>query len=213
MGELEIMIRRTVKSGRGEAEQLDGNQLRTRETRALLLRAAERIFVRDGYEKADLNEIAAAAGRTKGAIYAHFKSKEELFLALFEQRTRCGAARFEGMLAGSRNLKQNRMILRDMVLGILNDKAWLILLLEFKLYAVRNPKSIKRLRTIYKSTYSPDSTGYSALFGQDTERMSALVLLLPILSAVTVEKQFAPDLLDDTVLKDAVSRIFSALVG
>jgi AcrR family transcriptional regulator len=208
------MIRRTAKSATGKAEHLDGNQLRTRETRALLIRAAEKIFVRDGYEKADLNEIAAAAGRTKGAIYAHFKNKEELFLALFEQRTRDGAARFEGMLAGSRNLKQNRMILRDMVLGIiLNDKAWLILLLEFKLYAVRNPKSIKRLRAIYKSTYSPDSTRYAALFGQDKERMSALVLLLPILSAVTVEKQFAPDLLDDAVLKDAVSRVFGALVG
>ena len=31
--------------------------------------------------------IAAAAGRTKGAVYAHFKNKEDLFLALFEQRT------------------------------------------------------------------------------------------------------------------------------
>lgn len=206
------MKRRTAVQKAGNSEHLDRNQLRTRETRALLLRAAEKIFVRDGFEKADLNEIASAAGRTKGAIYAHFRSKENLFLALFEQRTRDGAARFGEMLKDSKNLKQNRLILRDMLLSVLDDKAWLLLLLEFKLYAVRNPKSKNRLRALYKSTYSSESKGYAALFGHDTEKVPAIVLLLPILSAVAVERQFAPDLLGDAVLKDAVSRVFGALV-
>ena len=53
---------------------LNKNEQRTRETRELLLRSAESIFVRDGYERAELGEIATLAGRTKGAIYAHFKS-------------------------------------------------------------------------------------------------------------------------------------------
>ncbi|HXJ90942.1 MAG TPA: helix-turn-helix domain-containing protein [Candidatus Binatia bacterium] len=207
------MKKRTALEKARNVERLDGNQLRTRETRALLLKAAEKIFVRDGFEKADLNEIASAAGRTKGAIYAHFKSKEELFVALFEQRTRDCATRFDEMLADSKNLKQNRLILRDLMLSVLDDKAWLLLLLEFKLYAVRNPKSKNRLRALYKSTYSPESAGYAALFGRDTEKVPAIVLLLPILSAVAVEKQFAPDLLGDAVLKDAVSRVFGALVG
>lgn len=206
------MKRRTAVQKAGNSEHLDRNQLRTRETRTLLLRAAEKIFVRDGFEKADLNEIASAAGRTKGAIYAHFRSKENLFLALFEQRTRDGAARFGEMLKDSKNLKQNRLILRDMLLSVLDDKAWLLLLLEFKLYAVRNPKSKNRLRALYKSTYSSESKGYAALFGHDTEKVPAIVLLLPILSAVAVERQFAPDLLGDAVLKDAVSRVFGALV-
>jgi len=62
------------------------NDLRTKETRDLLLRSAETIFVRDGYESAELGEIASLAGRTKGAIYAHFKNKEDLFIALFAER-------------------------------------------------------------------------------------------------------------------------------
>ena len=49
------------------------HELKTRETRTLFLQAAETIFVRDGYEGAELGEIAALAGRTKGAIYAQFK--------------------------------------------------------------------------------------------------------------------------------------------
>ncbi len=67
------------------------HELRTQETRALLLTAAETIFVRDGYEGAKLGEIAALAGRTKEAIYAQFKSKEDVFLALVEARTNCYA--------------------------------------------------------------------------------------------------------------------------
>src|SRR6202789_252108 len=57
-------------------------QERTAITRNLLLVAAERIFAYRGYEKAQLEEIAQASGFSKGALYAHFKSKEELFLAL-----------------------------------------------------------------------------------------------------------------------------------
>ena len=67
---------------------LNKHQLKNRETHARLLKAAEEIFVCDGYQGAQLSAIAAAAGRTKGAVYDHFKSKEDLFLALFETRTR-----------------------------------------------------------------------------------------------------------------------------
>ena len=56
-------------------------------TRDLLLTAAEQVFARVGYEKAQVEEIAVAAGFSKGALYAHFNSKEELFLALYEEKT------------------------------------------------------------------------------------------------------------------------------
>src|SRR5580692_9136071 len=62
-------------------------QERTAVTRDLLLRAAERVFARVGYEKAQVEEIADAAGFSKGGLYAHFKSKEDLFLALYEKKT------------------------------------------------------------------------------------------------------------------------------
>ena len=58
-------------------------QERRREhTRNLLLDAAKEVFARRGFEGASLEEIAEAAGYTRGAIYKHFGSKEELFLAV-----------------------------------------------------------------------------------------------------------------------------------
>src|SRR5580698_5325809 len=79
--------------------KVNKHDLRTKETRELLLQAAKDVFVRDGYEGAELGEIAALAGRTKGAIYAQFKSKEDIFLALVEERAHCYRARMERLLA------------------------------------------------------------------------------------------------------------------
>lgn len=51
-------------------------------TRTALLSAAKSVFAREGYGGASLDQIAADAGYTKGAVYTHFASKEELFLEL-----------------------------------------------------------------------------------------------------------------------------------
>ena len=52
--------------------------------RSRFMQAAEKIFARDGFDSAKLEEIAAEAGYTRGAFYANFDSKEDLFLALLE---------------------------------------------------------------------------------------------------------------------------------
>ena len=55
-------------------------------TRRHLLEAAAVVFARDGFHGASLDDVAATAGFTKGAVYSNFKSKEDLFLALFDDR-------------------------------------------------------------------------------------------------------------------------------
>jgi AcrR family transcriptional regulator len=57
-----------------------------REGREELLTAALRVFARRGYRQAGVDEIAAAAGYSKGALYWHFSGKEDLLLALLEER-------------------------------------------------------------------------------------------------------------------------------
>src|SRR5437879_5437908 len=53
-------------------------QARAIQTRRQILDAAGRVFDRLGYESATITEILAQAGVTKGALYFHFDSKEEL---------------------------------------------------------------------------------------------------------------------------------------
>src|ERR1700761_1912280 len=68
------------------AKQANKHQLRTEATKKKLLAAAYQIFTRDGFEAARIEEIAAVAGFTRGAYYAHFESKTDIFFALLEEK-------------------------------------------------------------------------------------------------------------------------------
>lgn len=57
---------------------------RRRNTRAALLDSARTVIAEKGVEGAGLEEIAARAGYTKGAIYGHFATKDDLVLAVLE---------------------------------------------------------------------------------------------------------------------------------
>lgn len=54
-------------------------------TRDMLLDAAEKLFLENGITKTSLDAIAKAAGVTRGALYWHFKDKEDLFKAMHER--------------------------------------------------------------------------------------------------------------------------------
>jgi AcrR family transcriptional regulator len=59
-------------------------QQRSEETQARILEAAVKQFSISGYNKASVDSICAAAGISKGAFYHHFKTKQDVFLALLD---------------------------------------------------------------------------------------------------------------------------------
>src|SRR6266702_468168 len=82
--------RRRSKAGRDAGGRLDQRtraaRADDREARDELLAAALRVFARRGYRQAGVDEIAAEAGYSKGALYWHFSGKAELLMALLEER-------------------------------------------------------------------------------------------------------------------------------
>ena len=60
-------------------------QKRKAETRSLLVEAGLKVFADRGFDLATLDDVAEAAGFTKGAIYRQFPSKSAFLLGLFEQ--------------------------------------------------------------------------------------------------------------------------------
>lgn len=201
-----------------EAMQLPSRQqLRTQETQARLLDAAEEIFVRDGYEAAQLDEIAATAGRSKGAVYTHFKSKEDLFLALFEHRTRSYIESFVVNLDKCTNQKESMQAFRDFYVELARDRTWPILTLEFKLFALRHPESKERLRKAFEMAKPPRSEASDRrMFGPLTQTQRAdndlaLIALGPILSGLMLESHFESKVLTEKALRQLLGRIFDAL--
>jgi AcrR family transcriptional regulator len=78
------------EAGRPAGRRLDRRtrsaRAQGREARDEFLSAALRVFARRGYRQAGVDEIAAEAGYSKGALYWHFSGKEDLLLALLEER-------------------------------------------------------------------------------------------------------------------------------
>jgi AcrR family transcriptional regulator len=120
---------------------------RTAATRRKLLLAAEQTFARDGYEAARLEDIAARAGYTRGAFYANFDSKEDIFFALLEQWVVQRIANVNELLERHDNPQQRLRALRQHFAQIAQDRRLALLSLEFKLFAVRHPEAHARLRT------------------------------------------------------------------
>ncbi|MFY9803065.1 MAG: TetR/AcrR family transcriptional regulator [Candidatus Acidiferrales bacterium] len=121
-------------------------QARTDATRKKLLQAAEQLFARDGFEAARLEDIAAAAGYTRGAFYANFDSKEDIFFALLEHWVAQRIAEVNALLRQHQNPAQRLRALRNYYAQNAKDRRLVLLSLEFKLFAVRHPEAAARLR-------------------------------------------------------------------
>lgn len=205
--------------GSAVMEKPGKQQVRTQETHRRLLDAAEQVFVRDGYEAAQLDEIAARANRSKGAVYTHFKSKEDLFLALFENRTRAAVGRLIGKLDACKTREESLAAFREFYLDLIADRTWPILTLEFKLFALRHPESKVRLRKAFEMARPPRGhEGEVKVFGrvsreQKADNELAFAALGPIFSGLILESYFEPEVLGETGLRRILGRIFDSLFG
>src|SRR5439155_24365479 len=70
------------------------------QTRERLMHSAAKVFACRGLQQASIDEVAEDAGYTKGAFYANFKSKEELFLAMLDERFAKRIEDIEAVIAG-----------------------------------------------------------------------------------------------------------------
>lgn len=131
---------------------MDGNarQSRTRptreQTRARLLAAAVSVFARRGFASASVEDVAAAAGLTKGAVYSSFASKEQLILAVMEERitARLCAAGTAFAAAGDPGSGANRVGTR-LIEAVHADADWQRLFIDYWTHAMREPRLRRHL--------------------------------------------------------------------
>ncbi len=114
---------------------------RMERTRAALIASARHIFATRGFEGASLDEIADAAGYTRGAIYRHFTNKEDLFFAVSDAvNTEVLDAFAEELdLETGFTLEDNRQAAATWMKALAGNKEIWALNLEFRLYQFRNP--------------------------------------------------------------------------
>jgi AcrR family transcriptional regulator len=195
------------------------HQVRTEETQAKILDAAEAVFSEQGFDKTQLEEVAARAGFTRGAIYAHYASKEDLFLALMEQRVLTRFSAIRQVIAAEPVLSKRPGIFRDWITSQAGDHSWGTLMLEFKLYTLRRPESREKLLHMYELMAKSSGNDFiELLFGANLDKARRadierrLAMLGAILSAVNLESHFRPKLMPRQHLQAVLDELYTALI-
>ena len=124
-------------------------QTRAVQTRGGLLKAARLIFARDGFEAAKLQDIASTAGKTRGALYDHFKDKEDLFFALIAEDLAKDSDVYREKLNPTSSRGDRIRVFTQQLEAFIHDRQRALLYIEFKMYAARHPNSRPRLAEVH----------------------------------------------------------------
>ena len=117
---------------------------RKAQTRADLLAAARRVFLRRGFHGASLDEIAEEAGYTKGAVYSNFADKDALFLALLDERYEGRVAAYSEMMLEVDSLDEAfRRVSWFMVMADQDEPDWLPTLAQFVAHASQHEELMR----------------------------------------------------------------------
>jgi len=180
-------------------------------TRDLLLKAALQVFALVGYESAQVEEIADAAGFSKGALYAHFKSKEELFLALYETKAASYLARIRRALESAPTRAGKIDAFRSFYIDMSNDKEWALISLEAKLFVIRHPEVKERLRKIDERAGDSVEGALTRLFGNSARAAGGA--LGGIFAALVLQAALEPEVVPERKMRAMLGTVFDALLG
>jgi len=110
-------------------------------TTGQLLETARKVFLERGYHRSTLDDIADAAGFTKGAVYARFKSKDELFFALYDEWVDQRIVDLERYNTPPKTFEELLRTDAQRLTALRNTHAdWYLLLLEFWTFAARDER-------------------------------------------------------------------------
>ena len=116
-------------------------------TRTALIEAAADLFAKLGFHATSLEEIAQAAGFTRGAIYKNFKSKEEILIAVVDWTIERQLAAYADALENAEASTTDRVLAAVEVWTrvVQRDSDLGLLVLELRLHALRNEEFRPRL--------------------------------------------------------------------
>jgi AcrR family transcriptional regulator len=194
------------------------HQEKTDITRSRFLQAAEKIFARDGFDSAKLEEIAAEAGYTRGAFYANFDSKEGLFFTLLQQEITVRVESVRKNVARYQEPSQKLRALRDFWLETCLDRRWSVLALEFKLFAVRHPEVKARLAAMHRKLVTSAVEILEEVMREAGRELPVSAYatgkaLFALSSGLTLEHMLDRTVMPEETVRKILLTFFDAMVG
>ena len=128
---------------------------RWQQTHAQIMDTAERLFATKGFDGTSMNDIVKESGVSKGAIYGHFESKEQLFLSLWERQTMVGIGQLRHMFSPDETVVEKLTKVADMTMASSCDcpQEVVRMQIEFMVASSRmesiGPGMLKRYETVH----------------------------------------------------------------
>ena len=190
--------------------------MRTELTRRKLLAAAKQIFTKDGFEAARLEDISAGAGYTRGAFYANFKSKEDIFFALFEEWVGEHIDSLTATLSRHDDPQEKLAALRKHYAEQAKDRRLVLISLEFKLFALRHPEAHTRLRNRHRRIRASFGRLFSELLRPLNQTLSianpaASACLAAVAQGLQLEHLVDPKTLSEGDVRHVLGLFFDSL--
>jgi AcrR family transcriptional regulator len=194
---------------------------RRERTRQHLIDAAAVVFGQRGYHGGSLDEVAATAGFTKGAVYSNFKSKDDLFVAVLEDQIHGQIREVEALLGGNPFPDATQLDAIRRLIMPRRDRGgidWMALYLEFVLYALRNPAARTLLQEFRRRTREAVERmveqGWAALGATPTVSASAVAMIsLAIFNGLDLERLVDPDGVPESITEDVLEFLVGAERG
>lgn len=191
-------------------------QERKAETRARLLAAAADLFAEQGIDAVSVDAVAEAAGRTSGAVYAHFGSKQGLLLALLDSWKDSVLTVLLAEVAVSDSPAGQLAAVWSNVSDTSDQETarWRALEHELWLRSARDPEvaDVLRVRNAEALRYSARQVdGWTTAVGAEptTSPEDLAVLLKALLTGLALQKRLEPDSVPDDLALQGIA----ALVG
>jgi AcrR family transcriptional regulator len=172
-------------------------------TRQALLEAASEMFGARGLDGVSIDEVTQAAGYTKGAFYANFKSKEELFLVMLDERFSEELERLDRLLAGTHEPQEEAAAAAADFIHFATDEEWQKLSFQFLAYAARNEDFREELATRQRTmrermaqVFTRWKKGFASDFPLPVEDITAMTFFMAdgFLAGRIIEPDLNPDL-------------------
>jgi AcrR family transcriptional regulator len=187
-------------------------------TRRRLIDAGEAVFARRGFHGASVEEIAREAGASTGALYSNFAGKEDLFLALLEERIAADVRDYSQIAAAGATVEEQARGTADHWMAILRERPdYFPLFIEFWAYAIREPRLRERLAGQFAALRYASARLFLAGAGQQGVALSAEagelvgILINALANGLALEKLADPDAVPDSLYGDMLMLIFQAL--
>jgi AcrR family transcriptional regulator len=192
---------------------------RQAQTREQLVAAASRVFARRGYHEATVEEIAAEAGFSTGAVYSNFSGKEELFLALADRQVSQRVGEIEAVAdAAEREDDAGAEAAAQFQAFLEHDPDWPLLFYEFWSLSVRNPNlqgELAERRDAIRDALADTLERVATKHGFELRfpPQALATAIAASLNGLAFERAADPDALPDEVFAEFVTAVLGCAIA